>query len=525
MTTPVSVNILAIGGGGAGGSDAGSGGGGGGLVFGTAVFDEQTTYNVVIGSGGQTPSQPGQPSYVVGFPFIAYGGQGGGGVYNGYTPGGGAAGGLYNVTGGYGGTGARGGNPQGQNGQTIGPYTAAGGGGGEIDYNNGSPEPGGYGGGLAGNGGYGAGWNQRNNTPGFAYGGGGGGGGNYGGQGSAGAAGVVTISYVNDLQVFNGGSITSAPSGSSTQWTHTFTSNGQLVPSYTQALPTFGPLSLGAIRNEFGGPTPIPFSSYYKGGSYVTNYSYAPHVPASGTIKISEFYGTAQYVPQSRSIQLSDGQSWTVPVTIQGPITLELISGAGGNGGNDVDPGYGAYPGHLVVSTLTVNPGDTVLASVGGAGVGGGSGSGSGTQGQGGYGGVFGYTGGTGGWAGYAGWSGGGGGGGGATAVKHNGSLIAVAGGGGGGGGGGWHSSGRGQVSGSTGVITGGQGTNKDGHDGNDGGGGGGGGGGYFGGIGGPTVGGDEGAYSGADGQNLIPTGGSSTTTISAPSVVILGLW
>jgi len=522
MPSPITVTILAIGGGGSGGSDAGGGGGGGGAAYGPAVFDEHSSYNIVVGSGGITPYQSGQASYVIGFPVIAYGGSAGGSVFSGPVPGGGAAGGSYNVTGGSGGSGARGGNSYGGAGQALGPVTGAGGGGGELDGNDGSPVPGGAGGGLAGAGGFGAGWNQRNNTPGYAYGGGGGGGGNYGGQGSSGASGVVTISYSSDIQLFNGGTV----SFSSGVWTHTFTTNGQLVPAYTQALPTFGPLSLGAIRGEFGGPEPISFASYYKGGAYVTNYSYAPNVPRSGAIKISEFYGTAQYIPQPRSISLADGQTWSVPTTISGPITLTVIGSAGGYGGNDVSPGYPGYPGHQVGGSLTVNPGDVILASVGGAGVGGGSGSGPGTQGQGGYGGVLGYSGGYGGWAGYAGWSGGGGGGGGATAVTCNGTVIAVAAGGAGGGGGGWHSNGRpSQGYSSTGVPQGGQGQNKDGHDGNDGGGAGGGGGGYWGGNGGATYGGDEGAWSGSDGADLVPPGGYAITTNSGPTVIINAIW
>jgi hypothetical protein len=267
-------------------------------------------------------------------------------------------------------------------------------------------------------------------------------------------------------------------------------------------------------------------SEYYKGGSYVTGYSYAPHVPTAGPIAISDFYGSAQYIPQVRTITLTDGQTWTVPATIASSIFVTLQGSQGGNGGNDVDGGYPGYPGHLINGYLVVNSGDLILASIGGAGVGGGTGTGPGTQGAGGSGGALGYSGGTGGWCGTSGWSGGGGGGGGATVLSRNGTVVAVAAGGGGGGGGGWHSSGRpNQGYSSTGVPQGGQGQNKDGHDGDDGGGAGGGGGGYWGGNGGATYGGDEGAWSGSDGADLVPAAGSVTFAYNTPSITIQGTW
>ena len=47
-------------------------------------------------------------------------------------------------------------------------------------------------------------------------------------------------------------------------------------------LPASGPLSLSEIQTEFGGSNPISISEYYAAAS---------GVPASGTIKISDFYG------------------------------------------------------------------------------------------------------------------------------------------------------------------------------------------------------------------------------------------
>lgn len=49
-------------------------------------------------------------------------------------------------------------------------------------------------------------------------------------------------------------------------------------------LPSSGPLSLGAIQGEFGGTNPASLNEYY---------GVAAGVPASGTISISDFYGTS----------------------------------------------------------------------------------------------------------------------------------------------------------------------------------------------------------------------------------------
>ena len=58
-----------------------------------------------------------------------------------------------------------------------------------------------------------------------------------------------------------------------------------------------------------------------------------------------------------------------------------------------------------------------------------------------------------------------------------------------------------------------------------DGGGSGAGGGGYYGGAGGALAGGDNGAYSGSYGADLIPPAGSSGTSYSGPTVIIQGTW
>lgn len=60
-------------------------------------------------------------------------------------------------------------------------------------------------------------------------------------------------------------------------------------------LQSSGAISLANIQTEFGGSNPISLSEYYRNGAYVgsTNTS----VPTSGTISMSQFYGTSSVVP------------------------------------------------------------------------------------------------------------------------------------------------------------------------------------------------------------------------------------
>jgi hypothetical protein len=63
-------------------------------------------------------------------------------------------------------------------------------------------------------------------------------------------------------------------------------------------LPSSGPLSLANIQTEFGGSNPISLSEYYAGGAYVPAGTTGTNgaVPSSGTISISNFYGTSAVI-------------------------------------------------------------------------------------------------------------------------------------------------------------------------------------------------------------------------------------
>ena len=57
-------------------------------------------------------------------------------------------------------------------------------------------------------------------------------------------------------------------------------------------LQTSGAISLDNLQTEFGGPSPIPLTNYYRGGNYVPNTSNNNNIPTSGAVSIESFYGT-----------------------------------------------------------------------------------------------------------------------------------------------------------------------------------------------------------------------------------------
>ena len=215
---------------------------------------------------------------------------------------------------------------------------------------------------------------------------------------------------------------------------------------------------------------------------------------------------TATVVPSSSA----SGSTFTVPTGVFS-IAFEVMGGAGGKGGDDVNIGKSGTVAGRVFATFAVTPGDVIglyPGKAGTAGIGGGSGTAGGVGGtdtfpdgaysiNGTYFQSVSFNGGAGGTPGTFGASGSGGGAGAASVVTINSEIVIIAGGAGGGGGTGsgsntasdWNgtlSPNGTNFSGTTGtnapVGTCGGGSN------NDGGGGGGGGGGYYGGNGGTSA-------------------------------------
>ena len=146
------------------------------------------------------------------------------------------------------------------------------------------------------------------------------------------------------------------------------------------ALPSSGPLSLSDIQAEFGGTNPISISEYYKGGAFVLTTDFAPNVPTSGTINISDFYGARKTTLTTLTFTTAGDNLFVVPSTVVGNLQIVTMTGGGGGGGGpDSQPGASGYGGLTITGgNVPVSAGDIVNAFVGGGGGAGGSGGGGG---------------------------------------------------------------------------------------------------------------------------------------------------
>jgi hypothetical protein len=149
-------------------------------------------------------------------------------------------------------------------------------------------------------------------------------------------------------------------------------------------LPTSGPISLVDIQTEFGGPTPITLENYYRGGAYVLDTDYAPNVPVSGPISLSDFYGSKRTGLTTVSFNNVGSNFIILPETFSGNLAIVTMTGGGGGGG-----GPDSYPGRVGYAGLTItggnipaNPGDVINAFVGAGGGAGGNGGGGGGGGK-----------------------------------------------------------------------------------------------------------------------------------------------
>jgi len=145
-------------------------------------------------------------------------------------------------------------------------------------------------------------------------------------------------------------------------------------------LQTSGPISLVDIQAEFGGPTPITLENYYRGGAYVLDTDYAPNVPESGPISLSNFYGAKRTGLTTVSFNNVGSNFLVLPETFSGNLTIVTMTGGGGGGGGpDSYPGRVGYAGLTITGgEISANPGDIINAYVGAGGGPGGSGGGGG---------------------------------------------------------------------------------------------------------------------------------------------------
>ena len=70
-------------------------------------------------------------------------------------------------------------------------------------------------------------------------------------------------------------------------------------------LPSSGPITMANIQSEFGGVNPISLTEYYRGGSYVAASAPTVGIPASGAIKMTDFYGKSNIPLASATLKWS----------------------------------------------------------------------------------------------------------------------------------------------------------------------------------------------------------------------------
>lgn len=144
-------------------------------------------------------------------------------------------------------------------------------------------------------------------------------------------------------------------------------------------LPTSGPISLTDIQAEFGGSNSLSLNNYYKGGAYVLTTDYAPNVPTSGKISLSDFYGARKTTLTTLTFTVPGDNFIVLPATVVGNLVITMTGGGGGGGGPDSQPGLSGYGGLIVTNAqIPTSAGDIVNAYVGGGGGAGGSGGGGG---------------------------------------------------------------------------------------------------------------------------------------------------
>jgi hypothetical protein len=146
------------------------------------------------------------------------------------------------------------------------------------------------------------------------------------------------------------------------------------------ALQTEGPISLWDIQQEFGGDAPTRLAEYYKGGPYVLLTDYAPNVPTSGPISLTDFYGAKRTSLTTVTFGTAGDNFIVLPDTFVGTLNIvSMTGGGGGGGGPDSQPGYVGYPGQTVTGgAIPAAAGDLINAFVGTGGGPGGSGGGGG---------------------------------------------------------------------------------------------------------------------------------------------------
>jgi hypothetical protein len=124
-------------------------------------------------------------------------------------------------------------------------------------------------------------------------------------------------------------------------------------------IPGPGPsISMTTIAGEFGGSVPHSLSEYYRGGGLVPNSPGNAAIPTSGTISMSNFYGSSNRVAVNLTIA-SNTNSYDVYAN-RGPSYVAGISDVTVTINPGVTVGSTSVPAYAMLVPSSFNPGDTV---------------------------------------------------------------------------------------------------------------------------------------------------------------------
>ena len=155
------------------------------------------------------------------------------------------------------------------------------------------------------------------------------------------------------------------------------------------AIPSAGSsLAFSAIQTEFGGSNPISLSEYYAGGDNVPSGTSgdAGSIPSSGTIAVSQFYGSTNRVAialtissttQSYNIFSNRGGTYSAGIS---DVTLTVQAIVGSTGASAIDTGNQWTSGDTV--KIIINSQIVGRGGAGGAGGGQNAQGGAGSAGQ-----------------------------------------------------------------------------------------------------------------------------------------------
>lgn len=164
-----------------------------------------------------------------------------------------------------------------------------------------------------------------------------------------------------------------------------------------------GSISLSDIAHEFGGDAPHSLVEYYRGGGRVPDIPINSHIPKSGLISLTNFYGAANWVTHhvtananhfdAKSLFQTDwGQNIPKKLIIDSGLTIGTLTiPIGMNGELHIEnhgeiQGYGGTPSHRNgTDAIIVNSNNIIIDNLGTLRAGGGMGGDGGAGGQGRY--------------------------------------------------------------------------------------------------------------------------------------------